>query len=636
MDIYTLDVETRPINGGGTYAALEPWRARQKKAEISSMAVCYPDNSIVQIKNEGNSDRWKFQVRSTLEPLKGKRVFAHNAGFDVAWLICTLQPEKFRSIPPDIFNIKWADTMTLVKWLINGQKPEDARFSYSLANLVETFLPDHPSTKMFLEIKKQDIAAGQNPKYWEARGDLDVLMTKALAEKFMAKVPESMRIGLMTEWADIVHTANAWSNGIPIDVNGIEKVDDMLTSTMKGITDSLHVEGSVLSSPQQLGNLLFNDWGLTPWSFTPTGKACTAGDDIMWIQYNLKKNDPDRAINLGKVIKYKENKTLQSKYVNTLKAALEYTEDGYIYGIPKLFGTYTGRMTYSNTTVKNGPKVSIALHQLPRIKSENKNAKEVRAIRSLLKAPDGFGVIEVDAAGQESRLMAIRSGDPTMLEIFRDGLDFHSMTAAAIIGMDYYDFMKKYKEHETGYFKEQRQLGKLDNLSCNYRIGGPALANKAFTEYDTFMTEETGRFLVNTFARQYSGVPAYWSDVIQESKAMGYTEAYGGRRYKLSKWTNKYRWMTESSAINFPIQGAGGSMKEIAIKEIGEKIPEALFGLDLHDATFNFVSLDSIDAVSKEMISVLNGIDYKKYWGFDTPIPLTYEAGTGRNFGGVK
>ena len=636
MDIYTLDVETRPINGGGTYAALEPWRARQKKAEISSLSICYPDNSIVQIRNEESVDRWKFQVKSALAPLKGKRVFAHNAGFDVAWLICTLQPEKFRSIPSDIFDIRWADTMTLIKWLINGQKPEDARFSYSLVNLIETFLSDHPSTKMFIDMKQQSVIAGQNSTYWEARGNLDVLMTKALAEKFMFKIPESMRIGLMTEWADIVHTANAWSNGIPIDVNGIEKVESTILSNMKSVTDNLQVEGTVLSSPQQLGDLLFNQWGLTPWSFTPTGKPCTAGDDIMWIQYNLKKTDPDRAINLGKVIRYKENKTLLSKYINTLKTALDYTEDGYIYGIPKLFGTYTGRMTYANTTVKNGPKVSIALHQLPRIKSENKNAAEVRAIRSLLKAPDGFGVIEVDAAGQESRLMAIRSGDPTMLEIFRNGLDFHGMTAAAIVGTDYAEFMTKYKEHETGYFKEQRQLGKLDNLSCNYRIGGRALANKAFTEYDTFMTEETGRFLVNTFARQYPGVPAYWSNVIQDAKALGYAEAYGGRRYKLNKWTDKYRWGTESSAINFPIQGAGASMKEIAIKEVGEKIPEAIFSLDLHDATFNFVSLDSIDTISKEMVSVLNGIDYKKYWGFDTPIPLTYEAGNGLNFGAVK
>ena len=637
MDIYSLDIETRALteDKNNTFA-LEPWRLRQGQAEISSVAVCRPDDSVIQIINDKAKHRWNKEVSDLLKSLKGQRVFAHFAGFDVAWLIATLQPHKFKAIPSEVSNILWADTVLLTKWLVNGQRAEESKFSYSLANLVETFLPDHPKTPEFLELKTMVVQPGSKDGYWETRGQLDVVMTRALAEYLMPMVPESMRVGLMTEWSCIVPVANGWVNGIKIDENHIEEVEDLLRAKMDRSTAILEINGSVISSPKQLGNLLFNDWGLTPWSYTPTKQPSTAGDDIMHIAYELRAQDSVMADKLDLVRAYKENKTLHSKYISTLKAALEYTGDGYIYGTPKLFGTYTSRMTYSNTTVKDGPKTSIALHQLPRIKSETKNADVVRKIRSLLIAPDGFGVIEVDASGQESRLMAIRANDLMMLEIFKRGLNFHSMTAAAIIGMDYHEFMKNYEAEKSGYYMEQRQLGKLTNLSCNYRIGGPALSEKAFTEYDTFMTPETGRFLVSTFSRQYSGVPLYWSEVIKSAKELGYTECYGGKRYKLHRWGESDRWMTESSAINFPIQGSGASMKEIAISVSAKELPNTLFALDLHDATFSYAPLEGIKETAEDLVNLLEDINYKAFWGFDPPISLPYESATGLNFGEVK
>ena len=627
MKIWSLDVETRDLDSRIIdYAALEPWRLRQGKAEISSVAVCRPDDSVRQVVNTGQKN-WPKQVSELLRSLAGQRIFGHFAIFDVAWLIATLQPEKFKPIPSEILAIKWADTSLLVKWLINGQKPEDANFSYSLANLVETFLPDHPMTEEFVKMKSQNVRAGEDEGYWQTRGELDVIMTRALAEELMTKVPESMQIGLMTEWADIVPIANAWVNGIKIDHNQIERVEYKIDAQMFAATKIAGVEGTVISSPKQLGNLLFNQWGIRPRSYTPTGQTGTSGDDLKWIHYEIQDKESELARKMDSIMVYKTQKTLKSKYIDTLKMALSHTNDGYIYGVPRLFGTYTGRMTYANTTKKDGPKVSIALHQLPRKNKE---------IRELLLAPEGFGVIEVDASGQESRLMAIRSGDPVMLEIFKRELNFHSMTAAAIIGMEYEEFQSKFEGSKSGYFVEQRQLGKLTNLSCNFRIGGRALAEKAFTEYDTYMTEETGRFLVNTFARQYAMVPQYWRDVIRTTIRDGYTETFSGRRYKIHKWEEKYRWMSESSAINVPIQGSGADMKEIAISVIMNTTPEAMFSLDLHDAGFFFAPLQSIEEIKADILQTLNDIDYEAFWGREIPIPLTYEGGSGLNFGEVK
>jgi DNA polymerase I-like protein with 3'-5' exonuclease and polymerase domains len=622
------------------YAALEPWRVRQGKAEISSIAVCKPNDEVIQISNTGPG--WREDVRRLLRDLRGEAVYAHNAVFDVAWLIATLEPEKCKRIPVEVKEIQWRDTMLLGKWLINGQKAEDLDFSYSLANMCDVFLVGHPKLHEFLEMKSAKVVPGENEEYWLERGSLDAVMTRALAEKLQSMVPPEQRIGMLTEFKCVVPIANSWVNGIRVAVDDIEKVESAIRARMDEATDKLGVNGEVINSGKQLGELLFTNWGLKPLTMNKTGPS-TKRDDLMWIHYGLMRHNSPLAEKMELVMDFKRNSTLMSKYVKALMEALSHTRDGYIYGIPRIFGTYTGRFTYSNSTFPQGQcKTSIALHQLPRAKSTKiaNVAEIVKMIRGLLLPPPGFGLIENDASGQESRLMAIRSQDPTMLKVFRDDLNFHSVTASAIVGMDYYEFQEEYKVQEEsegfGYYIEQRQLGKLTNLSCNFRIGGRALAEKAFTTYDTFMTEEMGRFLVNTFKRQYSGVPKYWDNVIEFAKRTGYTETFGKRRYKIHKWGGRDSWISESSAINVPIQGSGADHKEIAISTLYNEFPDIFFALDLHDGIFSYAPIDLLDELKQRVLSCLNNIDYEKYWNIKVPIPLTFEAGSGTSFKEVK
>lgn len=635
-NFFTLDIETAATNKSMIlHAGLEPWRLRQGNGKITSIAICRPDNSTMQIVNDGGPD-WIWKVSMLLAELQGQTVYAHYAVFDIAWLIAQVQPDRNGYIPQMIRGINWRCSQLLCKWLCNGQVAEDTKFSYSLANLVKTFLPGHPGTEDFLKMKAMGFNAGINDQYWLDRGNLDVIMTAALVDFLLTKLPPEQRVGLLTEFQCLVPVANSWIMGIRIDRKVLDRLQPELGAQKTEFARKLGIDESIFTSSKRLGHLLFNEWGLPVQSRTPTGAPGCSKEDLMWLQYNLlKEGSNDYAEKVGYILEAKVVATIMSKYVKTTHEALAHTTDGFIYGAPRIFGTYTGRFTYSNTTkstdfdtdVESKYKTGIALHQMPR-KAKN--------IRSMLLPPEGMSLYEADAAGQESRLMALRSGDETMLKVFKDGLNFHSMTGASIIGADYYEFEdSRDQEHGTGYFTEQRQLGKLTNLSCNYRIGGKSLSEKAFVNYDTFMTIETGNFLVNTFKRTYSGVPKYWDDVVWESKAQGYADVFGGRRFKLSKWSTD-RWMTESSAINVPIQGAGASMKEIALAEVYHKNQDCNFALDLHDANFMYVKTEDVKQKAEELDYTLNNIDYSKYWGFTPSIPLPYESNYGNNFSDVK
>ena len=634
IDIAVLDIETRSKKFEmREHAGLEPWRVRHGTAEILSVDVYFPGGRCVQLVNK--DDGFKDRLIELLKSLEHKIVFAHNAIFDVAWLIATLQPNRCGDVPTYIKNIQWRDSMLLFKWLINGQLAEGIRFSYSLQNLVKKFLADHPDTPDFVKMKSEAGIAGEDVEYWLERGTLDVKMTYELIAKVYHKVPHDMRVGMMTEFECIWPVANSWINGFRIDIKQLEANDVKYSNLKFEIAKELGTDAGLFSSPKRLGHFLFTELGLTPHDHTPSGNPGTSKGDLMWIEYALKQRGDPKALIVRKILEAKEASTLYSKYVKTMKEALAHTGDGYIYSSPRLFGTYTGRMTYSNSVTHKDPdketktkyKTSIAMHQIPR------KAKDIRAS---MMPPEGHDILEFDAAGQESRLMALQSKDQTLLDIFTKGLNFHSMTGASIIGMDYDDFEEiRNKEKDDGPMTEARQRGKLTNLACNFRISGKALAKQAFEKYDVMIDVSTGNHLVKTFTSSYGGIPDYWKRSIYDAKTNGFAETFGGRRFKVQNWQQE-RWQTESSAIMVPIQGSGASMKEIAISQLAKQFPEFHFALDLHDASFGYVLSDQAKRIFSEMEEFLNTIDYEPFWGFKPSIALPYDGKMGSTFADVK
>jgi DNA polymerase-1 len=369
----------------------------------------------------------------------------------------------------------------------------------------------------------------------------------------------------------------------------------------------LGLSREVISSPQQLGRILFGSWGFSPVSTTSTGQASTKADDIIVLAHSTGDQ------RLRKLLEVRQALTLQSKYINVAREALARTGDGYLYGSPRLFGTSTGRLTYSSETLGQW-KVSIAQHQIPR---------KDKIIRRYLQPPPGVKLFETDASAQESRIMGIWSHDSEIIRIFNEGLNFHSNMACHIYGRSYEGFQAAYEGGDP-VTNEQRQMGKLTNLSCNFRIGGAKLAKKALTEYDTYMTETEGRMLTKTFRDLYNGVPKYWDAIINFAKQNGYTYTLAQRRWKVPVEmlnSGSEAWKVEGTVISHPIQGTGGEMFLAAISQV----PEARMQTSLHDGVFWLVDdQDEADYIFDQMQKT----PYQDLWGLaePLPIPLVYEA----------
>ena len=83
---------------------------------------------------------------------------------------------------------------------------------------------------------------------------------------------------------------------------------------------------------------------------------------------------------------------------------------------PRMFGTYTGRYTYSSKTQRKQLfQTSIAMHQLPR----------KGPAKGLMLPPEGYDVGKYDASGQEIAFMALMSGDVNMASVLCQGMNVH-------------------------------------------------------------------------------------------------------------------------------------------------------------------------------------------------------------------
>lgn len=623
IEVFSLDVETKGKEEANAQFALEPYRYLQGKAIITDLSVSGPDSYSKLLKYPTAGE-----ISGMLDFLKGKIVYMHSAVFDTAWLYAYIQ-----RVEP-LADIDIRDTMLLAKWILNSQSEtyktkatRDEEGGYDLISLVLRFLPSNtPGLKEFEAMKKgEEIVAGQNPEYWEARAMMDTHFTRLLAIELQNRLPHIQRRGFLISQKQIPYTARAWVVGTPYDKEGVDKLIPLVTRGKTTLAKKIGVHESVLTSPSQLSSLLFNDWGLKPINFgkphktTGIAKGSTAVGDLKMIALTTIGTPIGEKMKL--VMDFKKLSTLQTKYLNGFQRVEAYIGEARCHGAPKIFSTYTGRYTYSSKIKKkNDWQISIAMHQLPR-----KGPAKKQMI-----ADEGRGVGKYDASGQEIAFMAWASKDRNMLSVLNQGMNVHSWMATNLNGMNYDELMGHLKAGDKIIY-ELRQAAKLLNLSCQYRIGWKALLAKFFETYDIIISQLESNKYLRIYKGAYPGVVQYWKDTCTEAQEQGYAETIARRRYYLSDWAS-HRWGTESSAINTPVQGSGADQKDLVIWQISKKFPEAHFALDIHDEGIFYLPIDHMEEMNKDIVYFLNGLDYEKFWDREVPMPLTFEGQIGTNF----
>ena len=614
MKWLAFDIET---TGTLPEYALQPWRVPQGLSRVRTWAVAEAGERLKAVlaphDREALSEQLTREVSRWVEG--GYVVCAWNATFEIAWLCMYVDPAL-------VGRVRWLDGMLLWRHLRNTPDYSDnkkGRLSFSLKDAVRQYLPQFADYEKDIDFFGPDVI---NLMYYNA---LDTRFTLLLTKAFydvLAKEPKRLRAAKI-EAASLFHVGLANVSGIPIDREALEQLDAKLEAEAREALEQLEQHGAtadILASPAKLRGLLFDKWGLKPLKKTKTGDSTDKE-----VLSELAQKDPRVAL----IRAYREAVGNRTKFVESLLESVRYNGTGCSHPQARIFGTYSGRITISSQQGKgkNCRQIGWAQHQM----------KRDAQFRGVVVAPEGYNLVEFDAAGQEFRWMAILSGDPTMLKLCLPGEDPHAYMGAQIDGHTYEE-VRYGAKHGDKKLKAARQMGKVANLSLQYRTSAEKLQVVAKVQHGIDLPLSRAQHVKAVYLGSYQCVPQYWARQIATIKSRRWVETLAGRRvYVSDEQVMQQPWSVESTSINFPIQGTGADQKYLALLAATPVLTQygAQFLFDLHDGLYFIVPKEHTDRFIEDMHSTLCNLPYEKAWGFVPPIPLPFDCKVGTTWGNL-
>jgi DNA polymerase-1 len=211
--------------------------------------------------------------------------------------------------------------------------------------------------------------------------------------------------------------------------------------------------------------------------------------------------------------------------------------------------------------------------------------------------------------------MAHLSEDALLIEAFKSGQDFHSITASRVFGVP--------AEEVPG---AQRAKIKAMNYGLAYGLSAFGLGQQLRID------PSEARGLMDEYFETFGGVRDYLAGVVDEARRTGFTETIlGRRRYlpDLSSDIRQRREMAERMALNAPIQGSAADVIKVAMLHVDAAIREAGLGsrmlLQVHDELVFEVAEGERAALEEVVRREMGG-------AADLTVPLDVSVGTGRSW----
>lgn len=629
MRLKAFDVET---DGVEREYALQPFRAGVgpmlqnngvRQAWLSAYATAEYVEGEVVTDGELKPDVETLRNMLTDAAANNITIVGWNTPFDVAWLIAL-------GLRDEVYACRWLDAMLLYKHLVVRPTfiPGPPQL-FGLKKAVEDFGLDGDYSKDvdFHEADAEDpIAWGQTLL---AYNKLDAGYTLQLARQFLDSMSPDVKRNALIEAATIPLVAETYVRGIYMDQPALAALDSKLLDVSRERFVRLKltepsVTPEILASPKQLSTLLYETWQLTPPKFTDKGQPSTDKEALD----TLAARDGRAQL----LREYREAVNNRTKFAIAPQLSLDYNDDGCTRPSFRIYGTYTGRGTYSSKIGrgKGERATGVALHQW----------KRDPEFRATIKAPPGYTLLEFDFSGQEFRWMAVLSTDPTMISMCQPGEDAHSFMGGQVASVSYEAMLQGIHAGDKE-IKSFRQLGKVANLSCQYRTSPATLQRVAKVQYGLTLEFDQARVIHSTYQRTYTRVPEYWRRQVADAGRQGYVSTPAGRRINLglkTEWDQNWRWSYESTAINFPVQGAGADQKYLALLALKDYLAkvDGRFYFELHDGMFIVVPDQYAERAAHEVRHLLSNLPYRKAWGVDFPVQFPVDAKMGPSWGELK
>ncbi|MFJ9521523.1 DNA polymerase I [Kitasatospora sp. NPDC101801] len=391
------------------------------------------------------------------------------------------------------------------------------------------------SGQLSFDAPEHDPTAGAQALMAQARAVLDLA---AFFETRLAQVGATELLhGMELPIAELL--ARMERTGIAADGEWLTTIESQFAAEIQRVVGEAHAAAGRefnLGSPKQLQEILFGELALPKTKKIKTGYT-TDADALTWLAGQTTNELPVI------LLRHRDQAKLRTTVEGLLKTV---SPKGRIHTTFNQMVAATGRLSSQDPNLQNIP-----------VRTE-----EGRQIRRAFVVGEGYeALLTADYSQIELRIMAHLSEDAALIEAFESGEDLHTTVASQVFEVE-----------PEAVDAEMRRKIKAMSYGLAYGLSAYGLSQQLGIKPG----EAQG--LMDTYFERFGGVRDYLHRVVEEARAVGYTETLLGRRRYLPDLTSdnrQRREMAERMALNAPIQGSAADIVKIAMLNVDKALVAA-------------------------------------------------------------
>jgi len=417
----------------------------------------------------------------------------------------------------------------------------------------------------------------------------DAVLAWRLHERFAPRIEEAGQRGLCrdVEFPLVAVLAGLEFEGIRVDPAELDRQREVLERDLERLRREI-VEAAPApfspDSPRQLAAILFGapagdppGMGLRPLRKGKTGPS-TDSETLARLE-----SDPEVETPLpGLVLEYRGLAKLVGTYLVALKEAIN-PDTGRIHATFHQAATATGRLSSSDPNLQNIPI----------------RTARGREIRKAFRAAEGCLLLSADYSQIELRVLAHLSGDPGLVEAFREDRDIHVSVASEVFGVA-----------PEAVDSEMRGVAKMVNFGIVYGITAAGLARRLGGD----TTRERAAEIIETYKARFGGIDAFLEACVSKARTDGHVETILGRRRPIPQIASRNpseRAFGERAAINTVVQGSAADLIKVAMVQLDRRLREtrstARMLLQIHDELVLEVPREDLESAKALLVETMEG-----------------------------
>ncbi len=380
--------------------------------------------------------------------------------------------------------------------------------------------------------------------------------------------------------------------GVRLNVERLGKITERVRAEIDGLEHDIFALADtefLISSPQQLGEILFEKLGLSRKRRGKTGFST----DARVLQAIRSEHEI-----VPKIERWRELSTLIKTYLDVLPQLVD--ERSRIHTTFLQAVAQTGRLSSTNPNMQNVP-IRTPLG---------------REIRGCFEAEEGNALISADYSQIELRVLAHAAGEQVLMEIFARGEDVHTATASHVFGVEA-------KDIDPG----MRSKAKMINYGIVYGLSDFGLADRLN------IPRSEAKVFIDAYLERFPAVARFMAETIERAKEAGDVTTLWGRRRQIPEIRARnyqVRTLGERLAVNTVIQGTAADIIKLAMVNCHRALAESTLRtkllLTIHDELLFEGPPEETDAARELIEREMCGV-----WGDHEP-PMAVDIGAGRTW----